>query len=79
MKNQKKVENALEALVCHLEDWGGMLTFYQNVMKAQCELYSMFEGKEGDKMAVITMVQDYVMLLEKVGKLVKEVRDEEQA
>ena len=79
MKNQKELENALEALVCHLEDWGGTGTLFQNVAKAQCELYYMFDGKTGDKQTVISMVQDYVMLLEKVARLEKEVREEEQA
>jgi len=76
MKNQKEVENALGALVSHLEEWGGTGALYQNVAKGQAELFYLFEGKTADKSSIISMVQDYVMLLEKVALLEKEVSHE---
>ena len=76
MKNQKEVESAVVALVDHLEAWGGTANMFQNVAKGQCVLYDLFEGKTADKQTVISMVQDYVMLLEKVARIEKEVQHE---
>ena len=75
MKKQKDFKSAVQALVDHLEEWGGTASLYQNVAKGQCELYYLFDGRTADKQTIISMVQDYVMLLEKVARIEREVQD----
>ena len=79
MKKQKDFESAvkaLKALVDHLEEMGGTASLYQNVAKGQIELFYLFDGKTADKSSIISMVNDYVMLLEKVALLEKGVSHE---
>ena len=80
MKKQKDFESAVQALVDHLEEMGGTASLYQNVAKGQTELFYLFEGKTADKSSIISMVNDYVMLLEKLTDIEgKEAKDETQA
>ena len=80
MKKQKDFESAVQALVDHLEEMGGTASLYQNVAKGQIELFYLFDGKTADKSSIISMVNDYVMLLEKLTDIEgKEAKDETQA
>lgn len=76
MKNQEKVMNAVQALVDHMAEWGGVESYYESATLAQAEL--LFLTKQGVNCeigAIVNMTYDYVMLLGKLKELEKEVRN----
>ena len=52
---------------------------YAGAARAQVELMSAMSGQKPDFTIIVRMVQDYIMLLDELKKMEREVRDEEQA
>ena len=76
MEKSKKIEDAVQALVDHMAEWGGVESYYESATLAQAELlYLLKSGTSCEMGAIVNMVQDYVMLLGKLKDLEKEVRN----
>ena len=79
MKNQEKNWNAVQALLEHINDFGGVESMYAGAARAQVELMSAMSGQTPDFTVIVRMVQDYIMLLDELKKMEKEVQDETEA
>lgn len=79
MKNQEKNWSAVQALLEHINDFGGVESMYVDAARAQVEIMSAMSGLASDYAIIVRMVQDYIMLLDELKKMEREVSDEEQA
>lgn len=79
MKNQEKNWSAVQALLEHINDFGGVESMYAGAARAQVELMSDMSGQTPDFTIIVRMVQDYVMLLDELKKMEKEVQDGKEA
>lgn len=75
MKNQEKNWNAVHALLEHINDFGGVESMYVDAARAQVELMSAMSGLASDYAIIVRMVQDYIMLLDELKKMEREVQD----
>lgn len=75
MSNQKDLESAVRALVDHINDFGGVESMYAGAARAQVELMSAMSGLTPDFTIIVRMVQDYIMLLDELKKMEREVQD----
>ena len=71
--------SAVQALLEHINDFGGVESMYAGAARAQVEIMSAMSGLASDYAIIVRMVQDYIMLLDELKKMEREVRDEEQA
>lgn len=79
MSNQKDLESAVRALVEHINDFGGVESMYAGAARAQVELMSAMSGLTPDFTVIVRMVQDYIMLLDELKKMEREVQDGTEA
>ena len=79
MKNQEKKMSAVRALVDHINDFGGVDGMYAGAARAQVELMSAMSGLTPDYTVIVRMVQDYILLLDSIKKMEKEVQDGTEA
>ena len=79
MKNLEKKMSAVQALLEHINDFGGVESMYAGAARAQVEIMSAMSGLASDYAIIVRMVQDYIMMLDELKKMEREVRDEEQA
>lgn len=75
MKNQEKNWNAVQALLEHINDFGGVESMYVDAARAQVEIMSAMSGLASDFTVIVRMVQDYIMLLDELKKMEREVQD----
>ena len=79
MENLEKKMSAVQALLEHINDFGGVESMYAGAARAQVELMSAMSGQTPDFTVIVRMVQDYVMLLDELKKMEKEVQDGKEA
>lgn len=79
MSNQEKNWSAVRALVDHINDFGGVESMYAGAARAQVELMSAMSGLTPDYTVIVRMVQDYILLLDSIKKMEKEVQDGTEA
>lgn len=75
MKNLEKKMSAVQALLEHINDFGGVESMYVDAARAQVEIMSAMSGLASDYAIIVRMVQDYIMLLDELKKMEREVRD----
>ena len=75
MKNQEKNWNAVQALLEHINDFGGVESMYVDAARAQVEIMSAMSGQTPDFTVIVRMVQDYIMLLDELKKMEREEQE----
>lgn len=75
MENLEKKMSAVQALLEHINDFGGVESMYAGAARAKVELMLAMSGKTPDFTIIVHMVQDYYMLLDELKKMEKEVQD----
>lgn len=78
MKNLEKKMSAVQALLEHINDLGGVESMYVGAARAQVELMSAMSGLASDYAIIIRMVQDYIMLLDELNMLLDELKKMER-
>ena len=67
--------SAVQALLEHINDFGGVESMYAGAARAQVEIMSAMSGLASDFTDIVRMVQDYIMLLDELKKMEREVQD----
>ncbi len=75
MENLEKKMSAVQALLEHINDFGGVESMYVDAARAQVEIMSAMSGLASDYAIMVRMVQDYIMLLDELKKMEREVQD----
>ena len=79
MKNLEKKMSAVQALLEHINDFGGVESMYVDAARAQVEIMSAMSGLASDYAIIVRRVQDYIMLLDELKKMEREVQDGNEA